>query len=71
LVCEKAYYNHENNSCTEGKSCGHYTQMVWKDTSKLGCAKAQYGANSRFYPNGWVIVCKYQTVGNFNGQSPY
>ncbi|KAJ4934326.1 hypothetical protein JOQ06_007124, partial [Pogonophryne albipinna] len=31
-------HDFQNNSCTEDKLCGHYTQMVWADTHRVGCA---------------------------------
>lgn len=62
-------------TCVEGEQCGHYTQIVWKNTSLVGCAFSQYkvdvmidGTNAK----GWhITVCKYQTPGNFIGQTPY
>jgi pathogenesis-related protein 1 len=37
---EKADYNYATNSCTPGKMCGHYTQVVWRTTRTVGCAMA-------------------------------
>ncbi|KAJ4848518.1 hypothetical protein Tsubulata_014444, partial [Turnera subulata] len=37
-VDEKAYYDYRSNSCVGGK-CGHYTQVVWRNSVRLGCAK--------------------------------
>ena len=31
-------YNHSKNKCASGKHCGHYTQIVWRDTTAAGCA---------------------------------
>jgi hypothetical protein len=43
---------------------GHYTQMIWKHTSEVGCALA-----SR---DGWdVLVCRYSPAGNIVGERPY
>merc|ERR1719159_385766 len=36
---------------------GHYTQVVWKETSDLGCAV-----------NGRLLVCMYGQGGNMGGQ---
>ena len=64
---EKAYYNYTNNSCVG--LCGHYTQMVWRDSTQLGCAKAIYTTGNY---RGWsVIVCRYNPAGNYRGESPY
>ncbi|KAF4383930.1 hypothetical protein G4B88_016363 [Cannabis sativa] len=36
---EEKYYNYEANSCAEGQMCGHYTQVVWRSTRRIGCAR--------------------------------
>ncbi|XP_046371671.2 cysteine-rich venom protein ophanin-like isoform X1 [Haliotis rufescens] len=46
-------------------SVGHYTQLVWADTQKIGCGYAMCGATS-FY------VCNYGPAGNVGGfNMPY
>uniref|UniRef100_A0A3B5ME90 SCP domain-containing protein n=1 Tax=Xiphophorus couchianus TaxID=32473 RepID=A0A3B5ME90_9TELE len=35
---EHLNFDYQNNSCDEDKMCGHYTQMVWGDTHRVGCA---------------------------------
>lgn len=48
-------------SCT----CGHYTQIVWGDTRRLGCGMASC-------PDGAEVwVCRYDPAGNYAGRSPY
>jgi pathogenesis-related protein 1 len=43
---------------------GHYTQMVWRDTSKVGCGEA--------ICNGTLLVaCNYDPPGNYLGRKPY
>ncbi|KAI8803838.1 CAP domain-containing protein [Cladochytrium replicatum] len=42
----------------------HYTQVVWKSTTKVGCAKLQSTC-------GEVVVCNYSPVGNILGQKPF
>jgi uncharacterized protein YkwD len=44
---------------------GHYTQMVWAKTSKVGCGMAT-GASGRNY-----VSCRYRAPGNFDGELPY
>lgn len=46
------------------QSCGHYTQLIWRNSSKLGCGKASCGREQ-------VWVCNYDPPGNFLGQRPY
>ncbi len=62
---EKQYYDYTGNTCTGGKVCGHYTQVVWKNTREIGCAKAVCGDNAQ------VWVCNYAPAGNWRGQKPY
>jgi len=43
---------------------GHYSQMVWKATTKVGCGFTEnYGRE--------VLVCDYSPVGNVMGQRAY
>ncbi len=62
---EKANYTYATNTCAENKVCGHYTQVVWKNTTEIGCGKAICADNSQ------VLVCNYTPAGNFVGQKPY
>ena len=57
-------YDYATNSCSQGKMCGHYTQVVWRDTKEVGCGKASCGDQQ-------VWVCNYSPPGNFVGQKPY
>lgn len=59
-------YDYARNTCAPGKMCGHYTQVVWKSTSHVGCAVAVC-EDSR----DQVWVCQYQTPGNWVGERPY
>ena len=71
---EVADYNYATNTCTAGKDCGHYTQIVWRDTTRVGCAHRTCSTNSPFgtqYPNWDFWVCDYEPPGNWVGQKPY
>ncbi|KAF8377687.1 hypothetical protein HHK36_031071 [Tetracentron sinense] len=62
---EKQYYNYTTNTCAQCKVCGHYTQVVWRASTSLGCARVTCN-------NGWIfITCNYYPPGNFVGQRPY
>ncbi|RKU47096.1 hypothetical protein DL546_002920 [Coniochaeta pulveracea] len=44
---------------------GHYTQVMWKSTTRVGMAMAKGS-------NGWTyIVAHYNPAGNVVGQTPY
>jgi hypothetical protein len=72
-LSEQSAYDHATNSCASGKSCGHYTQIVWSTTTGVGCAQAQCTTNSPFqgYSNWTMTVCDFSPAGNVAGQSPY
>uniref|UniRef100_M3XKW1 GLI pathosis related 1 n=2 Tax=Latimeria chalumnae TaxID=7897 RepID=M3XKW1_LATCH len=57
---EVQYYNYKTRTCT--KVCGHYTQVVWADSYKVGCAVhictsgiAGFSVGSR----SAIFVCNY------------
>lgn len=43
---------------------GHYTQMMWRDSDRVGCALAA-GAEEE------VLVCRYRTAGNVEGEAAF
>ena len=67
---EASSYDYATNSCSN--VCGHYTQIVWRDSVKLGCGVASCTTNSPFGGGAWQFwVCNYDPPGNFVGQKPY
>lgn len=64
-VDEKQYYDYDTNSCVGGGECLHYTQVVWRDTAEIGCARVQC------QNEWWFVTCNYYPPGNYVGQRPY
>ena len=61
---EKKDYTYASNTCATGKVCGHYTQVVWKTSTEVGCGKAMCADKSQ------VWACQYTPAGNYVGQKP-
>lgn len=66
---EYKHYDFQTGNCRQGQ-CGHYTQLVWAETTHVGCA-ARDCSSSGNYPYGLSIVCNYGPGGNMMGQKPY
>lgn len=56
------------SECSKYGGCGHYTQIVWRKTARVGCGTAECmsGSSKRAF---WV--CNYNPPGNYIGQTPY
>ncbi len=46
------------------RAVGHYTQMVWRNTTEVGCAVAEQDDRQ-------VLVCRYSPPGNVRGETAY
>ena len=34
-------YDYDTNTCAEGKDCATYLQIVWKNSTKIGCGEVR------------------------------
>lgn len=57
---ERGEYNFKRGKFSHGT--GHFTQLVWKDTTDVGCGRRLCGES------GWYLVCEYWPRGNVIGE---
>jgi pathogenesis-related protein 1 len=62
-MSEASSYDYATNT----GDAGHYTQVVWRDSVRIGCAIVTCSAVK--YSN--TILCDYAPGGNISGQKPY
>ncbi|KAM3253541.1 hypothetical protein ACQJBY_047555 [Aegilops geniculata] len=62
---EKQNYHYGTNSCDAGKQCGHYTAVVWKHTTAVGCGRVTCTSGDT------LMVCSYYPAGNYDGEKPF
>lgn len=69
-----------NYACADAQclrdQCGHWTQVLWHDTQRIGCARKtcadvvdKSGASIGFR-NAELLVCRYSPPGNYVGRQP-
>lgn len=61
---EKAHYRGGVIAKNNYQQIGHYTQMVWRRTARLGCGEAICDATR-------LVACNYDPPGNILGRRPY
>ncbi|CAM9018847.1 unnamed protein product [Wickerhamomyces anomalus] len=57
-----AWYGEKSDYNSNSPSASHFTQVVWKSTTQLGCAKKECGSYW-----GQYTVCSYDPAGNVAG----
>ena len=60
---EKADYR--QHRCRGGQVCGSYTQIVWKSSTRVGCAVSRCASGDQIW------VCHYFPAGNWEKAKPY
>ena len=65
---ERRFYKHgvfpDSSTTGDLDDVGHYTQMVWRSSTRVGCALVNGTADDFF-------VCRYGEGGNVMGEKPY
>ncbi|KAK2979533.1 hypothetical protein RJ640_013550 [Escallonia rubra] len=64
-AAERSYYNYNTNSCLQNRECLHYTQMVWRQSLRVGCARVTCRIGDTLFS------CNYDPHGNVIGQKPF
>ena len=72
---EYSSYDYNLNQSIDAQPVGHYTQIVWHSSLRVGCAKTQCSPIMRSDGSplwsGALYTCQYQSPGNWFGQKPY
>ena len=67
-VREKKYFRPgvfpDNSTTGRSADVGHYTQLVWRATTEVGCAEASSTRED-------ILVCRYAEAGNYRGEKPF
>jgi len=64
---ERAFWDNTAGTCEAGKTCAHYTQMVWRATTQIGCGiNRNAGGDSKWKT---MMVCNYSPSGNTGGSA--
>lgn len=58
-------FNNEKLTMSNLAKVAHYTQMVWRSTTKVGIGQATCASGAT------IIVANYSPMGNYMGQKPY
>lgn len=64
------YYDAAGPNMDTFESWGHFTQMLWKDATELGCVSQFCEAGTIYGIDSWFTVCNYGPQGNVGGEYP-
>jgi len=53
----------DNSTSGNVEDVGHYTQLIWRATTQVGCAQATSATED-------ILVCRYAEAGNYIGERP-
>jgi hypothetical protein len=67
-LAQKSKWNCESNTCSSG-SCGSWTQIIWKDSVRIGCALSKCTTGTPLggsFTTWEYLLCLYNPAGNMN-----
>nr|XP_010936299.1 basic form of pathogenesis-related protein 1-like [Elaeis guineensis] len=64
---EKPSYDYVLNQGLGGVECLHYTQMVWRNSKRIGCARVECSG----FGGQYSVTYNYDPPGNILGERPY
>lgn len=72
-LAEEPFYDCVNANCrppTADKMCGHWTQILWHNTGRVGCGRKRCASlqSAPGFLNSDILVCRYTPPGNYVGQ---
>ncbi|NWR45477.1 PI16 inhibitor, partial [Regulus satrapa] len=68
----RKFYNLTTSTCVPRQMCDSYTQVVWAETTRIGCGKSSCGKiDGMETENEQLFVCSYYPPGNMKGKKPY
>ena len=59
------------NDFCDTTACGHFTQLIWGDTYKVGCAVNYCPSGTLSNVPTTYLVCNYASAGNYINNTPY
>jgi len=62
---ERVDYKFGKNPTGFSEKTGHFTQVVWRNTTSVGCGR--FACNGKNKTPGYYVVCEYYPPGNVNG----
>jgi len=71
---ERNNYDFTSSSCSSGKVCGHWSQVVGARSAQVGCGFAQcpsVSVSGDTWTNVLIVVCDYTPAGNMEGEEIY
>merc|ERR1719427_1990023 len=70
-VTDPGFDSQNINPFVFSSGTGHYTQVVWADSERLGCAVVYFKDTSALLDYNNLVVCNYAKAGNFLNSEMY